>query len=1039
MTGKKRTDEYLALALSGGEELLRKRTVTTMGVRFPAEPYPGKEEIRYEFKLYDGSAGIGITLLDLFQATGDSRYADLCEEVSRGLIESTPEYGLPRPGLYGGFCGVALFHLAYARILRKRDALERAIEMGIRLGQNAYADTDLLGGAAGSGLLQIILYYATRDPVFRSGARAAYEFLAETAIASGDQVAWLGRDPKQPLTSTEESYVELATQIHNGLAHGVAGVCLFLVELAQIIGDPPVIQLYEKGFRWLEGKAMKLRKGLVWTRSETNRMIQNHWCHGSAGIAHAYLALYRHKGEARILSVAEAAGEATWDAVQTNDEEPTCHCHGISGAIDLFLELDNHCAEKLWRRRAFALANRLKQCVKKDAKEGAANALGGKGTGLGLGTAGIVRQLLRLSDYSIFPILKPSQEQVTLKPDPSATGRRRKRIGKKQLKSTLQFPVRDLVPRAGIRFANADHFVVIGSLEEENARKILNQIEESPAGIAYFRSLDQIIHACERLRAKYTHRMEPSAVDPSVLGGLLREIAGMTLRDAANPKIVKQAASRMTRNAIAALELLFERLDADFNGVLSSEIDGRLKRVKVRGSDPHRGGQRLVELQFEEGPLLLYKARPIAIDQELAGASKIGEPATLSQRCREWLQPSVPGGLLPTHRLLPASAWHGYAEAISTETRTMSFPEDLLRANESTRIPPPEVARLSEGDEKRYWYSAGLLAGHAFTLSIQDLHAENVICGKSGSTPDLSLHAIDLEMAFGNAIDLEDTHLIDGPRWNNEPRKHSHAAFDFVSDFACALYAEDWVIELTQDGPTPVSRPYQASRWIFPHLVQNPDGSFGYEGSVCSFLRGFADQWSMLQARAREVNAHLHERLQGSPMRVVLNPTRSYAAPIINRKFSGSPIPGIAINPAFPFARRLFPAEIKQLNDLDIPYFFRFLEEDRTSQSPLYWFEPKSARPMLMKDFPPIRHESSFSSIVERQADPNRLARAVVDIAWAAAPAGPFDFHDPVLGVRLVRTSEDKRFLVVLLLGEKRDQRLTCRVAPEGQIDWWLD
>ena len=126
MTFKKGTGEYLALALSGGEELLRKRTVTTMGIRFPAEPYPGKLEIRYELKLYDGAAGIGITLLDLYQATGDPRYTGLCEEISHGLIESTPEYGLLRPGLYGGFSGVALFHLACARILQKRDALDRA-------------------------------------------------------------------------------------------------------------------------------------------------------------------------------------------------------------------------------------------------------------------------------------------------------------------------------------------------------------------------------------------------------------------------------------------------------------------------------------------------------------------------------------------------------------------------------------------------------------------------------------------------------------------------------------------------------------------------------------------------------------------------------------------------------------------------------------------------------------------------------------------------------------------------------------------------
>jgi lantibiotic modifying enzyme len=274
MALKKQFQEYFSLALKGGEHILRKRTATTMGLRFPAEPYPGRSEIRYEYKLYDGAAGIGIALLDLFRATGDSRYAEVCEDVAYGLIESTPEYGPLHSGLYSGFSGVGLFHLARARVLCSREALDLASEIGIRLGQTKYTDTDLYHGAAGSGLFQIHLYYATGDPNFLAAARVAAEFLSDTAIRTDDGMAWFGRDPKQPIAGGDESYIELSTQIHSGLAHGTAGICLFLLELAQTTGDAEIVELYEEGFRWLNARSIRLQKGLVWLRSETNRVIQ---------------------------------------------------------------------------------------------------------------------------------------------------------------------------------------------------------------------------------------------------------------------------------------------------------------------------------------------------------------------------------------------------------------------------------------------------------------------------------------------------------------------------------------------------------------------------------------------------------------------------------------------------------------------------------------------------------------------------------------------------------------------------------------------
>lgn len=1030
--------KIFTLALQGAEQLLRKRTQTTMGVRFPAQS-PESSDKRYEYKLYDGAAGIGLVLLDLACATEDKRYTDLCNEIWHGLIESTPEHGPLPVGLFNGFSGVALFHLARAQLLQDQDAFQQAIDLGKRLAQSPLIDTDLLRGAAGAGLLQVALYYATRDTIFLEGARRAAAFLAETAITTDSGVTWTVRDPRQPLSTEDESYAEMAVDRHPGLAHGTAGICLFLVELARIEQDAFVIKLYEDGFRWLETKAIRTPNGVVWPRSDAHPVIQNHWCHGSAGIAHAYLALYRHTGDRQALAVAEAAGQSTWEAYVARPDEPSCHCHGFSGAIDLFLELTSHAETEIWQQRAHSIVHRLEPYVA-NANPHTACALGSEDPGLGLGTAGVVRQLLCLAGYPVYPILIAKRNLLSIKPSaqvPSMTGRKPWSDTHSKL---IDSKLSHLIPRVAVRFKNVERYLELGVPDSDLTCVIVDELRNRPAGAAYFRAVAKISQTYNRIRALYPQLLTENALGATTLGPLLREIAALALRSDTDSQRVIRTARRMAANAVDALEMLFARLESDREGVLSGIVEGKLTGVEVRRSDPHRRGQRVVVLRFENGLPLLYKSRAVAIDRELAGSSVDGEQATLADQCRKWLTPSIRGGLLPTHRIIVADEWYGYVEQIAGgELAAVIPPLDAFDSDAAQMLPLPVVARIKKGDEKRFWYSAGLLAGHAFTLGIRDLHAENVICGSSQSTPDLTIHAVDLEMAFGSVVDLEDTQLLDGPRWGapSNADTHSHSALHPSLSFACGLHAEEWVIELTTAGPRLAPYPWRACRWIFPHLAQNPDGSFGYGNELCAFLRGFADQWKMLQTRSREVSEHLRAKLSGVPGRLVFKPTVSYIASLMQRKMGGSPIPGAAAHQKVNIAFPLIPAEMRQLDQLDIPYFFRFLGEEESPKN-IFWMERPGVRYVRARHLPPLKLEP-FWSVVERQKDPQRLARAVVDAVWAVAPRGTFDYHEPQLGVRVVRTQEDERLLIILLLGEGQNQRLTCRVASEGKIEWWMD
>ena len=248
----------------------------------------------------------------IFFVQEKSAYARGAEEISYGLVTSTPEYPPLFGGLYSGFAGVGFFHLACARIFKKQKFLDYAIEVAKLLSQSPHVDTDLFRGAAGTGWLFLALFYATRDQSFLEHAKNAASFLQETKIDFGGMFAWPIHDPRQPLPADDQTYDDFATQTHTGLAHGAAGICLFL-ELCRLTEDAATNKLIEGAFQWLNSRSFRERNGTVWPRSDEHRVIQDHWCHGSTGIAHAYLSRYRLLNDTSAFEVAESAGPSNME------------------------------------------------------------------------------------------------------------------------------------------------------------------------------------------------------------------------------------------------------------------------------------------------------------------------------------------------------------------------------------------------------------------------------------------------------------------------------------------------------------------------------------------------------------------------------------------------------------------------------------------------------------------------------------------------------------------------------------------------------
>ncbi len=1033
--------DALYLAIGGGRRLLQRAKCTTLGLRFPEIPERGEKE-GYGFDLYHGAAGVGIALLDLFRATSDPSYAHLAREVSHDLIESTPHRPFLHPGLYTGHAGVALFHAAAAWILQDPLCLKEAMRLADELAETPFQGTDLLSGAAGTGLFFLSFHQAVPERRYLDAARRALHYLKETAEQDGRGLRWA---PLGPGWGT----VEQRYSAYTGLAHGAAGICLFLSEMYRAVRDPLAERLVHAALHWLDSKAVPCGGRVNWPVSLTDSKLRYHWCHGSTGIAQAYLAVYRATGRPQALDSAVDAGRAAWALLGECVQEPLYHCHGLAGIVELFLDLEAHGAGAEWGHLAASSFPRFLSCTQPGEGE---TDFGLAGASLATGTAGIVRVLLRLAGRSNLPILSPFGSALNLPPlgpqqgmvpsapepglDPSA---KRDRILAKRPRRLRDNCRNEWLPRVGRKLRDHELWVDLDPPD----RGYVDGFLSDPRGKSFLRTLERVERAAGRLERRHREILCPGVLrDIALHTPFLREMAGTCLHQFDGEPKASQAVESLTKQYVTMLDLLLLRLSRDLRGPLDGEVSGRLKKMEVLSSDPHRNGQRVMALVFEDGRELIYKSRGVALERYLVGASRDGEPPSLAEMVNPWLHPAIPGAGLATHRIVEGGLHHGYAERVREDLGPVAHLA-LEEGNGSSPHPaslPLLATRLAEAEAPRFWYSAGRLAGFAVALGLRDLHSENLVCGGSASTPRRALHLVDLEMAFQEVDCLNDTILVDlipveHPKLY-AAGVHKHPGLDH-EERLCACAHDSWFF-CSSEGRLCIHPGFRSVRDLrLPHLVQNPDDSLGYGTHLCELLRGMVDVWEVLQEHSKEIATFLRHHLMGAPARVLLKGTGEYLLWLRRARAWGYPLDGASWNFEYSVARPLSGEELRQLESCDIPYFFNYLGQTHGPLAGIRWFPhgPKGAEQLADVDDPFPPHEP-FWSILERQTRMEVLARSLADAAAFVVPPGPFHFRNDGLGVRVFRPQEGQQFWIVALLERGR---LSCRVDGEGAVALWLD
>jgi hypothetical protein len=995
---------------------------STHRLRFPTNsaavaaglsPFPGD--------LYDGAAGVAAVLLEAACLDAAGRARRLGRAVIDGLVASTPPGASAEPtGLYLGLAGTAVTVARWGIAEDDPALVDEALRV-MRLAAVQLPETcDMLGGVAGVGLAALALHEATGEPAMREAVHACVAALAARARPWGGGLGWpVGQDAPDGSVRADD--------LQTGFAHGLAGVAAFLVRAAPL--DEGARALEHGAFAALRALARPRDEALAWPVSDRDPTERHHWCHGSTGIAHAWLARHAVTGDTESLRMAEQAAEHAWRALarpgRRPDDRTVGHCHGLAGALELFALLARRAAPGRWDGRVHAIV----RAIGRRTQGRGPSSLDADGCGAAYGTAGVVRAMLLVEGaevwlpWSALPEGRVRERARRPPPRPLPPPARAVRA---RLPSGMRLV--DVVPQAAGALVGAGYALPLDSRHDDALARHAEAALASPVGREFRALLTEVEARRAALATRHADWLARDALGAAVLGPLVRECAAILLRPSPSPRAARRRVMRrLVDRHFRGLARCLEHVEADRAGVLARVASGAVTRVEHFGGDPHRGEAGVFALGFADGREWVHKPRSVRLDGFIAGTDADGAAALVADRLRAVL----PGALLARHDVLPAGPWHGYAERIVTRRAPIADGDPVLRfLGAELGVPPAvECTRLRPGDEPRFWVAAGLLAAHSACLGLADLHAENLVAGTSRASPDTVLHAVDLEMAFladGSVAAANLTPQFGHPR-EADPAAHLHWGLDVSHGGLCTMGAETWCTLVTPEGLVATRRPGQLAGRHAPNAVRNGDGSVGCGPFLPALLRGFADYWSAVRPILPAMAARARALLHGEIVRVLAKASRAYVAALHARSL-GEPLwPGAAWHDVDAVAEAFSPEERAQLDALDVPYFFARLGEPGLlwMDGAAEWRSELVAKTVLA---------DPFWSVIERFGEADALGYGIADLAAFGAPPGAFDLRDDRLGVRVRRTTEDPRIAVALAL---QDGVVRFRLEPDGRVRRW--
>ncbi len=293
-------------------------------------------------ELYSGNSGILLFYLELYAATGDNKFADVAIRTADHLASTLPaSCDVNNAGLYTGQAGlVYALHRAYT-FFQKEDhlkAMNSALDSLVAFVRGHRNDpgmaNDIVYGWSGIGLTFLYADKEQLRPDAGELAREVGRILLERQVPVGDGVRW----PMYMADTSRGFYMP-------NFSHGTAGVAYFLARLYDQSGDKDLLNASMGAATHL--LSITTPEGMI-RHAEPDTAAMNRyyvsWCHGPAGTARLYQALWNTTQDDKWRSAALNAARA--DMVCGMPEQHTAgywnnvsFCCGDAGVATFYLDM----------------------------------------------------------------------------------------------------------------------------------------------------------------------------------------------------------------------------------------------------------------------------------------------------------------------------------------------------------------------------------------------------------------------------------------------------------------------------------------------------------------------------------------------------------------------------------------------------------------------------------------------------------------------------------------------------------------------------
>ena len=280
--------------------------------------------------LYDGCAGIGWFLSELYGATKDDAIGSCAAAALSGAVLAAST--LPT-ALFAGWVGISLSAAYCADLLGCSDLRDSSIELLNLLEAKEPLATgpDLLSGCAGVISALVLQSRLLHDDELLKLASARGERLIEAAEANSSVPGLSWR------SNRSQKHANLT-----GLSHGASGAVLGLSQLFRATRRAAFRDcarqaiLYERALFDSEHQNWPDLRGVPRSNKRPSRKYKfsQYWCHGAPGIGVSRLAAWRHLKMPDCLDEARIAFRSTyaWTSRAATDGQSTgCLCHGVLG------------------------------------------------------------------------------------------------------------------------------------------------------------------------------------------------------------------------------------------------------------------------------------------------------------------------------------------------------------------------------------------------------------------------------------------------------------------------------------------------------------------------------------------------------------------------------------------------------------------------------------------------------------------------------------------------------------------------------------